>query len=436
MKKIRNSTLNEEIFYEELENGIKVFFFPKEGFTKKYAIFTTNYGSLHSAFKTKEGGDIHNLPKGIAHFLEHKLFEEEDGDVFSKFAQNGAFVNAYTNFNQTSYLFYSTDNFYDNLKLLIEFVQNPYLTDENVFKEKGIISQEIEMYLDNPKWRVFFNCLRGLYHNHPVRDDIAGTVESILSINKEDLMTAYNAFYHPSNMVLFVVGELDKDELLKTINEAGRKYEPVEYKPIRIFEFEPKEVKEKLVEDYMATSKPLFYIGIKDNELGLFGREAIKKDVATNIILDMLFSDSSDFYHQLYNEGLIDKSFGAYYTGKDNYGHSFIVGQTNDPKLIYDKIMDVFTENKMYINEENFQRIKKKEIGHFLMGFNSIEFIANNLTDLYFQDFLLIDYLDVLNDIEFKDIQERLKEHLNKEYTTLSIVWPNKNNDIKEEGDK
>ncbi len=436
MKRISNATLNEEIYFENLENGIKLFYFPKKDFTKKYAIFTTNYGSIHNRFKVKEDGELITLPEGIAHFLEHKLFEDEEDDIFTKFAHNGAFVNAFTNFNQTSYLFYSTDNFYENLDLLVNFVQNPYLTDENVEKEKGIIAQEIEMYLDNPKWRVFFNCLKGLYHNHPVRTDIAGTVGSIKEITKEDLLRAYNTFYHPSNMVLFVVGDLDMNRVLETVRNAGKEYEPVDDTPVVVFDNEPTTVNERLIEDYMSTSKPLFYLGIKDNDLGQRGEEAIKKDITTNIILDMLFSDSSDFYHKLYDQGLIDKSFGAYYTGKENYGHSFIIGQTHDPKLLSALILDVFKDYNQFINEDNFSRIKKKEIGQFLMGFNSIEFIANNLTDLYFQDFLLIDYLDVLNSIEFGDVEDRLGSHFKEEFSTLSIIWPNNGNDLNREGDK
>lgn len=435
MKAIENKSLSETIYFKELSNGIRLFYFPKKDFTKKYAIFTTNYGSINNRFRIDEESEIISLPEGIAHFLEHKLFEDEEEDIFTRFAQNGAFVNAYTNFNQTSYLFYSTDNFYDNLDLLVKFVQNPYITDENVEKEKGIIAQEIEMYVDNPKWRVFFNCLKGLYHNHPVRIDIAGTVDSIMEITKDELLTAYRTFYNPSNMVLFAVGDLDMEKVVNTVESAGKKYEITNNKVSTLFDNEPREVRTRIVEDHMSTSKPLFYLGIKDNNLGQKGAEAVKKDIITNIILDMLFSDSSDFYHELYDKGLIDKSFGAYYTGKDNYGHSFIIGQTQDPKLLNSLILEVFKDYNKYINNENFLRIKKKEIGQFLMGFNSIEFIANNLTDLYFQDFLLIDYLDVLNSIDYKDIEDRLKEHFDEEYTTLSIIWPNNGNDLSRDGD-
>jgi predicted Zn-dependent peptidase len=429
MRTIRNENLREEIYHQELENGINLYYFPKKGFTKKYAIFTTNYGSTDNKFVPLEGKEPVELPEGIAHFLEHKLFEEPDEDLFQKFSSQGAYVNAYTNFNQTSYLFYSTDNFYENLQLLVKFVQSPYLTDENVEKEKGIIAQEIQMYQDNPKWVVFFNTLKAMYHRHPVRTDIAGTVESIYRISREDLETAYNTFYNPGNMVLFVVGDLDKDEILRTVESAGKEYPATLEKVQRIVDNEPDEILLKSIEDRMMTSKPLFNIGIKDNELGMSGRDAVKKDITTNIILDMLFTNSSEFYNELYTEGLVDSSFGAYYTGKRTYGHSLIAGQSDNPQEVFRRIMEMFQMPDRYMTEEAFQRIKRKEIGGFLTGFNSIEFIANNLTDLYFQDFLLIDYLDVLNEITFDDITRRFKRHFVEDKSVISIIWPEMQSD-------
>lgn len=424
MKTIRNENLREEIYHKELENGINLFYFPKKGFTKKYAIFTANYGSTDNVFLPLGENEPVELPEGIAHFLEHKLFEEPDEDIFQKFSSQGAYVNAYTNFNQTSYLFYSTDNFYQNLELLVKFVQSPYLTEENVEKEKGIIAQEIQMYQDNPKWVVFFNTLKAMYHRHSVRTDIAGTVESIHKITKHDLDTAYRTFYNPGNMVLFVVGDLDGDEVIRTVENAGKEYPTTLDRVERIVADEPDEILLKSIEERMMTSKPLFNIGVKDRDLGLTGKEAVKKDIITNMILDMLFTSSSEFYNELYSEGLVDSSFGAYYTGKRTYGHSLIAGQSDKPQEVYNRIMAMFKRPDRYLTQEAFSRIKKKEIGGFLTGFNSIEFIANNLTDLYFQDFLLIDYLDVLNEITFEDIITRFEGHFTEEKSVISIIWP------------
>ena len=195
-KEIYNETIDEKIFNRESNNGLKIFFMPKKGYTKKYAVLSTDYGSIDNSFLPIGESEVIEVPEGIAHFLEHKLFEEKDRNIFESFSDIGAQVNAYTNFNQTSYLFYTTENFYEGLGLLIDFVQNPYLTDENVEKEKGIIAQEIMMYEDNANWRVYFNLLRAMYHNHPIRIDIAGTVESINTIDKEMLYKAYNTFYN------------------------------------------------------------------------------------------------------------------------------------------------------------------------------------------------------------------------------------------------
>lgn len=417
--------INEKLYFKELESGLKVYFFPKKGYTKKYAILATKYGSVDNIFIPRGEKDAIEVPEGIAHFLEHKLFEEPDENIFDKFSNYGADVNAFTNFNQTAYLFNTTENFHESLTTLIEFVQNPYFTDENVDKEKGIIGQEINMYRDNANWRVFFNCLNAMYTDHPVKIDIAGTVESIQKINKELLYKAYNTFYHPSNMVLVISGDLCFDEIIETVNKSEKKDYEKAYEIDRNYGDEKEDIKTKLVEEEMMISTPLFYIGFKDNHVGLTGEEQVKKDIVTNLILDMLFSSSSPFYNELYDEGLIDSSFGAYYTGKKSYGHSLIVGQSKNPKTVYDRILTMLKKSTDEILlKEDFIRMKRNSIGEFLMGCNSAEFLANNFVDLYFDDFLLIDYLDVLEGIEYDDIVSRFNEHFKLENLVLSIINP------------
>ncbi|MDU5082315.1 MAG: pitrilysin family protein [Bacillota bacterium] len=425
MKIYENEKIREKLYYKKMKSGLKVYFMPKEGYTKQYAIFATDYGSIDNVFTPIGEKETVEVPEGIAHFLEHKLFEEPEQNIFDKFSRLGANVNAYTNFTQTAYLFSSTENFYDNLALLVEFVQHPYFTDENVEKEKGIIAQEINMYRDNPSWRVFFNCLGAMYNENPVKIDIAGTVESIQNINKELLYKCYNTFYSPTNMVIFIVGDLSFDEIIKVIDESEKKdYKEVE-KINRVFPEEPKEVREKFIEESMMTSSPLFYIGFKDTNNELEGEKRVRKDFITNFILDMLFGSSSVFYNDMYEEGLIDSSFGAYYTGKKSYGHSMIVGESKDPKEVYNRIMLFFEkEITSILLEEDFNRIKKKSMGEFLMGLNSVEFIANTFISLYFDDFLLIDYLDILESIEYKDIVERFNNHFTKDNSVLSIINP------------
>lgn len=424
MEILVNKNIDEKIYYDRSNKGIKVFFMPKVGFTKKYAVFSTDFGSIDLEFKV-DNEDGTRIPEGIAHFLEHKLFEDEKENIFEQFSDYGANVNAFTSFNQTSYLFNTVDNFYECLELLVKFVQNPYFTDDNVNKEKGIIGQEIKMYDDNPSWRVMFNCLKAMYKYHPIKEDIAGTIESIDTINKDILFKAYEAFYNPSNMILFVVGDLEFEKVMESVNKVERDFELVNSKVERIFMDEPQEVNESFIEAKMMTSKPIFYFGIKDNHLGLTGNEAAKNDMITNIIHDMLFSPSAEFYNELYNVGLIDSSFGSYFTGKRNYGHSLIVGQSNEVKEIQDRIL-MLLKNKAedILKEEDFLRIKKKTIGDFVTGFDSIEFIANTFTELYFDNFNLLNFLDLLEEVKYVDVVSRFNEHFRADRLVLSLINP------------
>lgn len=424
-KEIYNDTIDERILSTVSTQGIRIFFMPKEGYSKKYAVFSTDYGSIDNIFVPIGARDRLEVPEGIAHFLEHKLFEEEDGDVFEKFSNIGAQVNAFTSFNQTSYLFYTSNNFYTGLEYLIDFVQNPYLTDENVEKEKGIIGQEIMMYEDNPGWKVYFNLLKAMYHEHPIRIDIAGTIDSIKAISKELLYTTYETFYNPSNMVLFVIGDLDFDEIVRVVNKAKKEFDLTTGDIERIIPDEPKEVKDRLVEEKMTTSMPMFYMGFKDADTGYKGRKMIKKDIVTNIILDMLFGESTEFYNKLYEEGLIDTSFGAFYTCKESYGHSLLVGQSNEPETLHNRILDrIKLPADEVLKEDDFIRIKRKELGNFIMGMNSIEFIANNFTDLFFSGFMITDYLELLKEIKYDDIIRRFNSHFKEENLSLSIIRP------------
>ncbi|MFA5575998.1 MAG: pitrilysin family protein [Tissierellaceae bacterium] len=424
-KTYMNERIKEKLDYKKMESGLKVYFIPKKGYTKQYAIFATDYGSIDNMFTpVGEKGKI-ELPEGIAHFLEHKLFESPDNSIFDRFSQLGADVNAYTNFNRTAYLFSSTENFYESLGLLIDFVQSPYFTDENVNKEKGIIGQEINMYLDNPGWRVYFNCLKAMYHKHPVRIDIAGTVDSIEGITKELLYKCYNTFYNPSNMVLFVIGDLDFEEILKVVDKAEKKKSNETNNIERFFPKEPREIREKLIEENMLTSTPIFYIGFKDSDIGYSGEKSVKKDLVTDLVLDILFGTSSKFYNDLYEEGLIDSSFGAIYTGDKTYGHSLIVGESKEAKKVYERVVQLIKRpSEELFTEIDFERIKNKAMGEFLMGLNSVEFIGNTFIDLYFSDFLIVDYLDLLESISYGDVIERFTEHLVEDSMVLSIINP------------
>ncbi|WP_053956882.1 EF-P 5-aminopentanol modification-associated protein YfmH [Inediibacterium massiliense] len=422
---INSKVLKEKMFVKELSNGLKIFFMPKEGYTKQYAIFATNYGSNDSKFIIPGESEVTQVPDGIAHFLEHKLFEEPEGSIFDKFSELGSNVNAYTNFNSTCYLFSSTDKFYENLELLVHFVQSPYFTDENVEKEKGIIGQEIKMYDDNPNWKVFFNSLKAMYHNHPVKIDIAGTIESISKITKEDLYKCYNTFYDPSNMILFVVGDLDCDKVFSIIEKNQKKKEKIKEKIERIYPDEPNTIVQNTIEEHLDVSIPLFNIAFKDIENSLDGKELLKKDIATKIILDMVFGRSSSFYTKLYEEGLINDTFENEYTGEMGYGHSMIGGESKNPKEVFKKVLDHIENLKMSgLNQEDFERIKRKHIGEHVSYYNSVEFIATTFVAYHFKGINIFDYITTLKEMEFDYIQKRFKEHFNQDRCVLSIISP------------
>ncbi|MBS4535422.1 insulinase family protein [Clostridium sp. D2Q-14] len=424
MSTIKNEILKEEAFLHVLENGLKVYFVPKKGFTKKYAVFATNYGSNDNEFVPLGEDNSIVVPEGIAHFLEHKLFEEKEGNIFNEFSELGSYVNAYTNFNQTAYLFSCTDKFYENLKLLVSFVQSPYFTDENVDKEKGIIAQEIKMYDDNPSWKVYFNCLRGMYHKHPVRIDIAGTVESISNIDKETLYKCYNTFYHPSNMVLFMVGDINFEKAIDVINKNMNRGISNDIKNIeRIYPNEPKEINNKYIEEKLSVSIPLFNIGFKDYDVGYDGDELIKKQITTNVLLDILFGTGTEFYKNMYEKGIINNNFGSQFTANKTYAHSIIGGESDDPKEVLNKVLEYIKKiKKQGLNEEDFKRIKNKMLGHHVMNFDSLDYIANSFIKYTFNNTSLLNYLNILEDVTFDDIIHRFDNHFNKDNCTLSVI--------------
>ncbi len=422
---MKNDRLKEEIYSHELENGLKIFYMRKKGYVKKYAIYATNYGSNDNKFKPIDEDEIIEVPEGIAHFLEHKLFEEPDGNIFNDFSKLGSYVNAYTNYNQTAYLFSCTDKFFENLELLVKFVQNPYFTDENVEKEKGIIEQEIRMYDDAAEWKVFSNSLSAMYKDHPVKIDIAGTVESIRKINKDILYKCYNTFYNPSNMILFIIGDIDFDKALSIIKNNQKNIEKPSGEITRVKTTETNEVNKNLIQDTLSVSTPLFNIGYKDTDIGYDGDKLVHKEICTNILLEMLFGNSSEFFQQLYDEGLINNAFGAQYIGNMDYGYSIIGGESEDPKSVLEKIRQhIGNINERGLSEEDFDRTKKKLVGYHLMELNSIEYIATNFVSYYFKNSSLLRYLDIIKKVELSDVQRRFELHLSDNNHILSVIMP------------
>jgi len=416
--------INEVMHVYEHESGLKTFVIPKKGYSKKYATFATHYGSINSEFIVPGEKDVTRVPEGIAHFLEHKLFEQKDGNVMDKFSELGSIPNAYTGFSQTVYLFSCTDKFDENFKLLLNFVQNPYITEESVEKEKGIIGQEIKMYQDDPGWRSFFNLLGAFYRDNPVKLDIAGSVESISRINKDILYTCYNTFYHPSNMIVLVVGDVEPESVFKMVSDGIKKTESMpEIK--RVFPEEQHKVYKDYVEQGLAVSIPLFQMGFKDTRLDTRGPECLKREVAVKSLLEMIMGRSSRLYNRLYNEGLINQTFEYDFTIEENYAYSMFGGESADPVKVREIIAAEIAElNKSGLNRKDYDRIIRALYGRFIRRLNSVESISRTFISVYFKGVNLFDYLDVYDKISFEYIDEVFKQHFNIDNVALSVIKP------------
>lgn len=415
--------VQETLYREVLDNGLEVIVLPKEGFQKTYATFSTKYGSVDNRFAVGED-EITRVPDGIAHFLEHKMFEEPTGDIFATFASQGASANAFTSFDRTVYLFSATEQITANLETLINFVQNPYFTDTNVDKEKGIIEQEINMYKDNADWRVYFGLIDAMYHNHPVHIDIAGTVESIYQIDKETLYRCYETFYHPSNMLLFVVGNVKADEVFELVrrNQAGKNFKP-QGEIRRYFEEEPVEVKipRKVTQLPVSLSKVMF--GFKEKEVGLTGEELLEQEVTTKLMLDALFGASSALYQDLYERDLISDSFGTEYNSSTDYAFSVIGGDSPNPDELLKSVRIAIEEVlRTGIAPAAFERSKRKKIGGYLRMLNSPEAIASEFTRYRFRDSDMFDVLPLYESCTLEQVNERLSEHFDYNQLAVSIV--------------
>ncbi|MBA4536256.1 insulinase family protein [Bacillus aquiflavi] len=427
METITFEQLQEELFYEKLTNGLDVYVLPKTGFNKTYATFTTKYGSIDNEFIPEGKQEFVKFPDGIAHFLEHKLFEKEDGDVFQQFSKQGASANAFTSFTRTAYLFSSTNNVVKNLETLINFVQEPYFTEKTVEKEKGIIGQEITMYDDNADWRLYFGLISNMFKNHPVKIDIAGTIESISHITKDMLYECYRTFYHPSNMLLFIVGPVNPEQIIRLVRENQEK-KPFTDKPEieRKFPDEPIETAEKkqVLKMNVQTAKCL--VGIKANKHNSIGNEILKNELTINVILELLFGKSSENYIKLYNEGLIDETFMFDYTQEHNFGFAVVGGDTRNPDELSKTLKSIFVKakNGTFFTEEGLDRAKKKKIGAFLRAINSPEYIANQFTRYAFNGMNFFDVVPTLESISLNDIKERAAQFIAEERFTVCQVVP------------
>ena len=421
MKIIENSKVKEKLYVEKLENGLTVMIIPKKGVQKKYVIWGTNYGSNDSKFVVPGETEETEVPKGVAHFLEHKMFEQESGiNSLDTLTALGVEANAYTTNDHTAYLFECTENFYPALDELMDYVQHPYFTDENVEKEKGIIGQEIMMYDDYPEWRVYLNALEAMYHEHPVKLDITGTIETISHIDKEILYKCYNTFYNPSNMAMVLCGDFEPEALMEEVkSRLIDKKANGEIK--RIYPEEPSEIVREKIEQNIDVSQPLFAIGIKDKVAD--NKEKVRKHIAIEILLNMIIGKSSKLYKELYDEGILFSLPSLDYEFAKDYAHLLITGQSPEPEKVYQKFKETVTEMKKNgIDSDEFNRIKKRIYGEYVKEYNDTADIARMFLADFFKEINSFDYIEEIVTINEQYAEQILKEVFDDKKMIISVI--------------
>lgn len=423
MEKIYFETLKETLYHEKMDNGLEVYLLPKPGFEKTYGLFSTRFGAIDTRFVPIGQEQMIKVEDGIAHFLEHKMFDMNGSDASDEFAKLGASTNAFTSSSRTAYLFSTTANEYPCIELLLDFVQKLEITPESVEKEKGIIGQEIKMYDDDPNWRVYFGSIQNLYNNHPVAVDIAGTVETVNNTTKDMLEICYNTFYHPSNMMIFIVGNIEADKAMTVIkeNQAKKNFAPA--KPIVCQKnIEPCNIKIKENVLTMDVEMNKIIVSIKVNEILNDPKLKIRRELAINLLFDLLFSKSAKLYNDWLNEGIINDSFSANFTQERDYAFIQIGCDCDDYETLKEHILTLIQNfQNIEISKNDFERIKKKNIGLFINLFNGPESIANLFSRYYFEGIIALDLIDEIAKITLDDIYDMFK-YFDSEYTSVCIV--------------
>ncbi|TDM11870.1 EF-P 5-aminopentanol modification-associated protein YfmH [Macrococcus lamae] len=421
MNKLVYQQIDESLFETTLTNGLKLFVIPKKGFQKTYVTLTTRYGSLHNQFVPFNSSKMTKMPEGIAHFLEHKMFEKEQGDMFNSFSTNGASANAFTSYDRTSYLFTAVDNIEANIKLLIKMVQEPYFSKESVEKEIGIIAEEIQMYQDQPNYRLYYQTLQGMYHHHPVKEDIAGSIESINEITAEKLYSCYHTFYRPENMVMFIVGNIEPNTIAEFVQANQYAVLDTQYFAETAMINEPEDICEQLLTQAADVQQPKMMLGIKTN-LHQLDQSMIKTELEVMFILDLLFGEQTAFYHELLAEKLIDDTFGYSFSLEPTFSHIFIAGTSKQPDILKKRLMERLASYSF--SDAEFSRLVKQTIGEYISSLNSPEYIANQFTRYYFNGAMLFDILPILEHMTLADSLNTFKK-INIHQMTDSRLTPN-----------
>lgn len=420
---------NQSIYREQLSNGLKVQLLPMEGYHKTYAILTTDFGSIDNHFIPYHQEKAITVPDGVAHFLEHKMFEKKDHDAFDLFGKLGADSNAFTSFTQTSYLFSTTSNLHENLDVLLDFVQDPYFTDQTVKKEQGIIGQEIQMYEDDPSWRLYLGILGNLYPNDPMRIDIAGTIESIGRITLKILMDTYKTFYQPANMNLFLVGRLDPEETMAWIkqNQEQKNFAPTET-PRRLFKLNDPTAHDVIPFRSLTMDivRPKVMVGLRGTKQFDDGKQRLHYKLAIDLLLDVLFDDTSDNYLRLYNNETLDDTFGYNFEMQRGFHFAYFSSDTDQMERFADEIIDILESADQQIEaaRTRFEGIKNAELGRLIGLLDSPEAIANRYAGDLFAGASLMDEIQILETITIDDLYQVAKDFITPQGISVYQVVP------------
>ncbi len=419
----RNEFLKEEYHTFRHKSGLDVYVFPKK-LSTTYALFATKYGSIDSRFKLEGDKDFTVVPDGIAHYLEHKLFENPNGeDTFTRYAKYGANANAYTSNTMTAYLFSCTKNFEENLEILLDFVSTPYFTPETVEKEQGIIGQEIRMYDDHPFRRLYHILLESLYEKHNVRINVAGTVESISHITADILYECYRVFYNLSNMMLIICGDVTPEKVNAVCDKVLKEQDPVNI--IRDYPEEKAEVYKARCEVEMQVSKPLVAIGIKDTDIPKSSYDRMVKSARFDILNDVIFGKSGELYNKLYEDGLITGDLEAGYSICESFANNTVFTETVNPDEVYSRVKNaVENAKKNGLSKEDFERSKRALYASSVKSFDSTDSIANSFLHYKIDGGDILDYVDIISEVKYEDVCELLDKAFKDEYYTLCIVKP------------
>ena len=421
---MNSQELGESTFTTTLSDGLEVYICKKTGFSKKIGMFGTKYGSVDNDFIDITTNKRTKVPDGIAHFLEHKLFEKEGANALDLFSKMGVSSNAYTSFDQTVYFFETSEKFDESIAMLVKLIKEPYFTYENVQKEQGIIGQEISMYDDDPNFMVYFNALRAMYNQNPVRIDIAGTIESISHITKELLYTCYNTFYSPQNMFFIVVGDVDVEHTINLIEENLKKYENKNLPKNKIEKFrvkEEKKIAQKEIVQKMDIYLPQLCLGYKLDLVN--GKEILKNEIVVNMISDMYFSKQSDFFEKEYNLGKVNDSIDMIYEGSDSFSHVIISTLSTKIDEVEKDILEYIEKIKnMPVDEEMFEIIKKKKIGEAILSSDNLNVSYRRIIDSILNKTDVYDQIEVLKSITKEDIKEFLNKLTTDNQVSSKII--------------